>query len=215
MGSSQGAQKGDDAGIGVRDNQKETRPCGAETERSFRRRKGTKEFAEGEEKTPTLRREPNFQWICAFFKENQNTHADSSEHKLYRIGDYARYMGVTPDFLKHYEENGLLEVQYTSSGYRYYDFDQSSRILEYMRLRNYGVTVKDMSRMLSAEDGEALRLLDEKRSACALKCGASGRARRARARKDLVRTASSTSGRLGGSRRGALLVPAAHERTRL
>lgn len=36
--------------------------------------------------------------------------ADSSEHKLYRIGDYARYMGVTPDFLKHYEENGLLEV---------------------------------------------------------------------------------------------------------
>ena len=76
--------------------------------------------------------------------------ADSSEHKLYRIGDYARYMGVTPDFLKHYEENGLLEVQYTSSGYRYYDFDQSSRILEYMRLRNYGVTVKDMSRMLSA-----------------------------------------------------------------
>ena len=82
--------------------------------------------------------------------------ADSSEHKLYRIGDYARYMGVTPDFLKHYEENGLLEVQYTSSGYRYYDFDQSSRILEYMRLRNYGVTVKDMSRMLSAEDGEAL-----------------------------------------------------------
>lgn len=88
--------------------------------------------------------------------------ADSSEHKLYRIGDYARYMGVTPDFLKHYEENGLLEVQYTSSGYRYYDFDQSSRILEYMRLRNYGVTVKDMSCMLSAEDGEALRLLDEK-----------------------------------------------------
>lgn len=88
--------------------------------------------------------------------------ADSSSRKLYRIGDYARYMGVTPDFLKHYEENGLLEVQYTQSGYRYYDFDQSSRILEYMRLRNYGVTVKDMSRMLSAEDGEVLRLLDEK-----------------------------------------------------
>ncbi len=88
--------------------------------------------------------------------------ADPNERKLYRIGDYARYMGVTPDFLKHYEENGLLEVQYTASGYRYYDFDQSSRILEYMRLRNYGVTVKDMSRMLSAEDDEALKLLDEK-----------------------------------------------------
>lgn len=88
--------------------------------------------------------------------------ADPNERKLYRIGDYARYMGVTPDFLKHYEENGLLAVHYTSSGYRYYDFDQSSRILEYMRLRNYGVNVRDMNRMLCAEDNEALRLLDEK-----------------------------------------------------
>lgn len=62
----------------------------------------------------------------------------------YRIGEFAEYMGVTPDFLKHYEECGLLDVHHSENGYRYFNFDQSSRILEYMRLRNYGVTVKEM-----------------------------------------------------------------------
>lgn len=62
----------------------------------------------------------------------------------YRIGEFAEYMGVTPDFLKHYEECGLLDVHHRENGYRYFNFDQCSRILEYMRLRNYGVTVKEM-----------------------------------------------------------------------
>lgn len=83
-------------------------------------------------------------------------------HKNYRIGDFAEYMGVTPDFLKHYEECGLLDVRQKENGYRYYNFDQSSRILEYMRLRNYGVTVKEMREMLMADADEAVRLLDEK-----------------------------------------------------
>ena len=60
-------------------------------------------------------------------------------------------MGVTPDFLKHYEECGLLDVHHSENGYRYFNFDQSSRILEYMRLRNYGVTVKEMRAMLMAD----------------------------------------------------------------
>ena len=83
----------------------------------------------------------------------------AKEEKFYRIGDFAKYMGVTPDFLKHYEENGLLQVRYRESGYRYYNFDQSSRILEYMRLRNYGVSVKEMNAMLGDDDEaeEALR----------------------------------------------------------
>lgn len=38
-------------------------------------------------------------------------------------------MGVTPDFLKHYEECGLLDVHHSENGYRYFNFDQSSRIL--------------------------------------------------------------------------------------
>ena len=30
--------------------------------------------------------------------------------RRYRIGEYASYMGVTPDFLKHYEENRQYEL---------------------------------------------------------------------------------------------------------
>lgn len=87
---------------------------------------------------------------------------DKRNDRYYRIGDFARYMGVTPDFLKHYEQHGLLRVAHTESGYRYYHFDQSSRILEYMRLRSYGVSVREMGAMLSASDADAIVLLDEK-----------------------------------------------------
>ena len=80
----------------------------------------------------------------------------------YRIGEFAEYMGVTPDFLKHYEECGLLDVHHRENGYRYFNFDRCSRILEYMRLRNYGVTVKEMRSMLMADADEELLLLDKK-----------------------------------------------------
>lgn len=45
----------------------------------------------------------------------------------YRIGDFAKYLGVTSDFLKHYEEAGLIDVVQRASGYRYYPFNLSSR----------------------------------------------------------------------------------------
>ena len=41
----------------------------------------------------------------------------------YRIGDFAKYLGVTSDFLKHYEEAGLIDVVQRASGYRYYPFN--------------------------------------------------------------------------------------------
>ena len=80
----------------------------------------------------------------------------------YRIGEFAENKGVTPDFLKHYEEFGLLRVQQKENGYRYFHFDQSSRILEYMRLRNYGVAVKEMRSMLMADADEAMEMLEAK-----------------------------------------------------
>lgn len=40
--------------------------------------------------------------------------------RQYRIGDFARYLGVTAEFLKHYQESGLLDVTQRASGYRYY-----------------------------------------------------------------------------------------------
>ncbi|MDO5378576.1 MAG: MerR family transcriptional regulator [Clostridia bacterium] len=70
----------------------------------------------------------------------------------YRIGDYARYMGVTPDFLKHYEQYGLITPSVTENGYRFYPFSQSSRLLACMGLRSYGVPLKEMRAMLCQDD---------------------------------------------------------------
>lgn len=76
--------------------------------------------------------------------------------RQYRIGDFARYLGVTAEFLKHYQESGLLDVTQRASGYRYYGFDQSARILQYMRLRNYGISVKEMGPFLEGGLDEAV-----------------------------------------------------------
>lgn len=75
--------------------------------------------------------------------------------RRYRIGDYARYMGVGSAFLKHYEKFGLLTAEYQENGYRYFGFEKSSLIIECMRLGNLGFTVREMEDMLHARTGES------------------------------------------------------------
>lgn len=85
------------------------------------------------------------------------------EKKTYRIGDYARYMGVTPDFLKHYEQFDLITPRIAQNGYRYYPFHESSRLLDCLVLRGYGVPLKEMSGMLREDDADAFcQKLDER-----------------------------------------------------
>ena len=71
------------------------------------------------------------------------------EMKRYRIGEYAKYMGVTPDLLKHYEELGVITSQRSESGYRYYSFPTSMFLLECIRLRNYGLTLREIKSILA------------------------------------------------------------------
>lgn len=82
--------------------------------------------------------------------------------RSYRIGEYAKKMGVTPDFLKHYGEKGILDADQRDGGYRWYDFHQSPVILECMRLRNHGVTVREMKPLVTELSGpEALARIDD------------------------------------------------------
>lgn len=81
----------------------------------------------------------------------------------YRIGDYAHYMGVTPDFLKHYEQFGLVTSKTRENGYRYYPFYQSSKLLECMKLRSYGVPLRDMEEILNEDSVEKVQEKLEKR----------------------------------------------------
>lgn len=75
----------------------------------------------------------------------------------YRIGEYARYMGVTPDFLKHYEQFGLITPRVAENGYRHYPFCESSRLLDCLALRGYGTPLKEMRGMLLEDDAAAFR----------------------------------------------------------
>ena len=42
-----------------------------------------------------------------------------SQIREYRIGEFAKYLGVTPDLLKHYEDQGIIQPTRSDSGYRY------------------------------------------------------------------------------------------------
>ena len=69
--------------------------------------------------------------------------------KQYRIGEYAKYLGVTPDLLKHYEDVGIIQSQRSESGYRYYPFHTTTMLIESVRLRNYGLTLREIKEILS------------------------------------------------------------------
>lgn len=47
----------------------------------------------------------------------------------YRIGEFARHMGVSPDILKHCESLGRLSFTRASNGYRYCDFAEVARVV--------------------------------------------------------------------------------------
>lgn len=84
--------------------------------------------------------------------------------KEYRIGDFARNMGVTPDLLKHYEEQGLLQPSRSESGYRYYPFPTAMLLMECVKLRNFGLTLRESRELVaqhSLNNGQAMRRIDE------------------------------------------------------
>ena len=74
----------------------------------------------------------------------------------YRIGEFAKYLGVTPDLLKHSEEQGIIHPQRSESGYRIYPFPKTMTLIECIRLRNYGMTLREIGEILTAH-----RLTDE------------------------------------------------------
>lgn len=66
----------------------------------------------------------------------------------YRIGDFARELGVTPDFLKYLERKEIITPQVEENGYRYYGFTQAARVLEYIKFKNLGYTAEEIRDVL-------------------------------------------------------------------
>ena len=64
----------------------------------------------------------------------------------YAIGDFAKKAGVSTHFLKFYEEKGILHPKVQSNGYRYYDIRDASLVLECRRMKNMGLSVRQIEK---------------------------------------------------------------------
>lgn len=85
-----------------------------------------------------------------------------SDEILYRIGDFADKLGVTPDMLKYCEKKGIITSVKSENGYRYYDFRQSAQVIEYMKLQNQGFSAEEIYQALHGESLSELVKLEKK-----------------------------------------------------
>lgn len=75
--------------------------------------------------------------------------------KVYRIGDFARSIGVTKDFLKFYHKKELLIPPWKDEkGYRYYASPQAVHLMEYSNLQKLGFSLEEADYLLSKADLE-------------------------------------------------------------
>jgi DNA-binding transcriptional MerR regulator len=75
----------------------------------------------------------------------------------YTIGEFARRMGVSTDFIKYYEKYGLLQsYQDPSNRYHYYDFSQSQLVLAIQYLRGLGFSAKEIVDLAKAGSQETV-----------------------------------------------------------
>jgi DNA-binding transcriptional MerR regulator len=85
-----------------------------------------------------------------------------------RIGQLAAELGTTAKTLRYYEEIGLLDPPArTEGGYRIYDETAVHQARLVVGLRQLGLTLDELHRVLHADDGSSLRqrltaLMDEK-----------------------------------------------------
>lgn len=63
--------------------------------------------------------------------------------KIYKIGDFAKYLGLSTQHLKHYAKHGLLNPDVSENGYRYFSFRESARVLRVVQLRSMGFSLND------------------------------------------------------------------------
>ena len=53
--------------------------------------------------------------------------------KKYSIGKFAKYSGVTPDFIKYYEKHHIMIPSVEPNGYRSYEMPDFAILIEYIR----------------------------------------------------------------------------------
>lgn len=82
------------------------------------------------------------------------------------IGQMAELNHISEQTLRLYDREGLLKPSYTdsSSGYRYYHILQSARLDFIQSMKVYGLTLREIGRMLRSRDAGAMRRALEEQS---------------------------------------------------
>ncbi len=84
--------------------------------------------------------------------------------KWYPIGEFAAKTGVTPDFVKYHEKNGVLEPKITDNGYRYYTPVRVSNVSECVKLKNMGFTGREIMELTAEKNyAETIELFNSRR----------------------------------------------------
>lgn len=74
--------------------------------------------------------------------------------KKYKIGTFAKYMGVSPDLVKHYQDSGILKPEVDpENNYRYYNMTHGERLIVSRKFRNLGFSVEETSNLISNKTG--------------------------------------------------------------
>lgn len=70
----------------------------------------------------------------------------------YRIGDIAKELGLTPQALRYYEQEGLIpKPQRTPSGYRIFSEDARARLLFLKRAQQFGFKLDEIKILLGVK----------------------------------------------------------------
>ena len=87
---------------------------------------------------------------------------------MFKIGEFARIADVSAHLLRHYDDIGLFQPIKTDAqtGYRYYSMEQLPRLHRIMALRDLGLTLDQITRLLDGDlaDCEIRGMLTLKRS---------------------------------------------------
>jgi len=79
---------------------------------------------------------------------------------MYSIGLFSKMNRITTKTLRHYDEIGLLTPAHVDdlTGYRYYSSDQLVKLNQILALKQMGVSLHEITRLLECPDGVAIYL---------------------------------------------------------
>lgn len=78
--------------------------------------------------------------------------------KRYKIGEFAREMGVSQDMIKHYEKYGIIKPEVDElTNYRYFNIQQGEKIIESKKYRNLGFTIKESADLIFEKDFDGIK----------------------------------------------------------